>query len=228
MLRYHWVLANNSFKWERCSFITLYWVKSGSRKTKDADLLKVAPMCSIPTAPGSEDRKLTPAHQGVQSHFRNCVLQACSWQKQQRRSCCWSVIMLPPRPDIAPHVHSVSCWPGVWTEPVWGHSQSYRSQCSSCSEVCNVTVSNSRLSVLNGGLWAQGENNTAVILNYCRIRWSACTVGGAGGEEPAGDLRDMGLIPGLGRAPEGGHGNPLQHSCLESPYGQRSLVGYSL
>ena len=25
----------------------------------------------------------------------------------------------------------------------------------------------------------------------------------------------------------GGHGNPLQYSCLENPYGQRSLVGYS-
>ena len=36
-----------------------------------------------------------------------------------------------------------------------------------------------------------------------------------------------GLIPGLGRSPGGGHGNPLQYSCLESPHGQRSLVGYS-
>ena len=37
----------------------------------------------------------------------------------------------------------------------------------------------------------------------------------------------MGSIPGLGRSPEGGHGNPLQYSCLENPHGQRSLVGYS-
>ena len=29
------------------------------------------------------------------------------------------------------------------------------------------------------------------------------------------------------RAPGGGHGNPLQDSCLENPHGQRSLVGYS-
>ena len=28
---------------------------------------------------------------------------------------------------------------------------------------------------------------------------------------------DVGLIPGLGRSPGGGHGNPLQHSCLENP-----------
>ena len=29
-------------------------------------------------------------------------------------------------------------------------------------------------------------------------------------------------------SPGGGHGNPLQYSCLENPHGQRSLVGYSL
>ena len=33
----------------------------------------------------------------------------------------------------------------------------------------------------------------------------------------AGNLRDLGLIPGLGRSPGEGHGNPLQRSCLESP-----------
>ena len=32
-----------------------------------------------------------------------------------------------------------------------------------------------------------------------------------------GDIRDMGSIPGLGRSPGGGHGNPLQYSCLENP-----------
>jgi len=33
----------------------------------------------------------------------------------------------------------------------------------------------------------------------------------------AGNIRDLGLIPGLGRCPGGGHGNGLQHSCLENP-----------
>jgi len=33
----------------------------------------------------------------------------------------------------------------------------------------------------------------------------------------AGDRRDMGLIPGLGRSSGGGHGNPFQYSCLENP-----------
>ena len=31
-----------------------------------------------------------------------------------------------------------------------------------------------------------------------------------------GDVRDAGSIPGLGRSPGGGHGNPLKYSCLEN------------
>ena len=33
----------------------------------------------------------------------------------------------------------------------------------------------------------------------------------------AGDIRDPGLIPGSGKSPGGGLGNPLQYSCLENP-----------
>ena len=33
----------------------------------------------------------------------------------------------------------------------------------------------------------------------------------------AGDVRDVGSIPGSGRFPGGGHGNPFQYSCLENP-----------
>ena len=33
----------------------------------------------------------------------------------------------------------------------------------------------------------------------------------------AGAIRDMGLIPGWGRSPGGGNGNPLQYSCLKNP-----------
>ena len=43
----------------------------------------------------------------------------------------------------------------------------------------------------------------------------------------AGDIRDAGLIPGSGRSPGGGYGNPLQYSCLKNSHGQRSLLGYS-
>ena len=38
---------------------------------------------------------------------------------------------------------------------------------------------------------------------------------------------DLGSIPGLGRSPGGGHGNPHQYSCLENPHGQRRLAGCS-
>ena len=31
-----------------------------------------------------------------------------------------------------------------------------------------------------------------------------------------GDIKDVSLIPGSGRSPGGGHGNPLQYSCLEN------------
>ena len=33
----------------------------------------------------------------------------------------------------------------------------------------------------------------------------------------AGAIRNMSLIPGLGRSPAGGNGNPLQYSCLDNP-----------
>ena len=32
----------------------------------------------------------------------------------------------------------------------------------------------------------------------------------------AGNIKDVGLIPGFGKFPGGGHGNPLQYSCLEN------------
>ena len=40
----------------------------------------------------------------------------------------------------------------------------------------------------------------------------------------AGDIRDMGSIPGLGRCLGVGHGNTIWYSCLENLHGQRSLV----
>ena len=40
----------------------------------------------------------------------------------------------------------------------------------------------------------------------------------------AGDTGDVGLIPGSGRSPAVGNGNPLQYSCLEKFHGQRSMA----
>ena len=50
---------------------------------------------------------------------------------------------------------------------------------------------------------------------------------GSGSKESTVNSRDLGSIPELGRSPGGGHGNPLQYSCLENPHGQRSLVSCS-
>ena len=54
-------------------------------------------------------------------------------------------------------------------------------------------------------------------------------LGGTSYKEPACQcrrLRDSGSIPGLGKSPGGGNGNPLQYSCLGEFLGQRSLVGH--
>ena len=40
---------------------------------------------------------------------------------------------------------------------------------------------------------------------------------GSDGKESTCNAGDLGLIPGLGRSPGGGQGNPLQYSCLENP-----------
>ena len=51
--------------------------------------------------------------------------------------------------------------------------------------------------------------------------------GDSDGKESACSAGALGSIPGLGRSPGGGHGNPFQYSCLENPHGWRSLLGYS-
>ena len=51
--------------------------------------------------------------------------------------------------------------------------------------------------------------------------------GGSDGKESMCSVGDWGSIPGLGRSPGGGHGNPLWYSCLENPHEQKSLVGDS-
>ena len=50
---------------------------------------------------------------------------------------------------------------------------------------------------------------------------------GSDSKESACIAGELGSIPELGRSPGGGHGNPLQCSCLENPHGVMSMVGYS-
>jgi len=51
--------------------------------------------------------------------------------------------------------------------------------------------------------------------------------GGSNGKESACSAGALCLVPGLGRCPGGGHGNPLQYTCPENPHVQWSLAGYS-
>ena len=56
------------------------------------------------------------------------------------------------------------------------------------------------------------------FLNYLIILLDTYSFpGGSDGKESACKAGDAGLIPGLGRSPGEGNGNPLQYSCLENP-----------
>ena len=52
-------------------------------------------------------------------------------------------------------------------------------------------------------------------------------LGGSDSKESACNVGNLGSIPGLGRSPGEGYGNPLQYSCRENPHGQRILEGCS-
>ena len=55
--------------------------------------------------------------------------------------------------------------------------------------------------------------------NYWHIVGILGFPGRLDGKESACNAGDLGLIPGLGRSPGGGRGNPLQYSCLDTCYG---------
>ena len=46
------------------------------------------------------------------------------------------------------------------------------------------------------------------------------SAGSSDGKDSTYSAADLALIPGLGRPPGGGHGDPLQYSCLENPVGR--------
>ena len=66
--------------------------------------------------------------------------------------------------------------------------------------------------------WRRDRLATPVFLGFS---------GGSDGKESTRNAGDLGSIPGLGRSPGGGHGNPLQYSGLEYHHEQKSLAGYS-
>ena len=75
--------------------------------------------------------------------------------------------------------------------------------------------------------WRDGTDTEYLVCHSWNLKpGSLGFPGGSDGKESTRNAGDLGLIPRLGRS-HGGHGNPLQYSCLENPHGQRSLVGYS-
>ena len=73
-----------------------------------------------------------------------------------------------------------------------------------------------------GGKAEDGLNSMSLGLcfNYLWIKmglYYQVFPGGSDGKVSACNAGDLGLIPGLGRSPGEGNGNPLQYSCLENP-----------
>ena len=67
-------------------------------------------------------------------------------------------------------------------------------------------------------MWAYRLTFYSVPLTYLPILIPVLGfLGSSVGKESACNTEDPGSIPGLGRSPGGGHGNPLQYSCLENP-----------
>ena len=67
-----------------------------------------------------------------------------------------------------------------------------------------------------------------VNFTLCKLQLKNCNKyfpGGSDGKESACNAGGLGSIPGLGRSPGGGNGNPVQYSCLGKSLQQRSLVG---
>ena len=83
------------------------------------------------------------------------------------------------------------------------------------------------------------QNTLYVVPDPQFLRWLYCPVtcktqlqealfpGGSAVKYLPANAGDLSSVPGLGRSPGEGNGNPHQYSCLENPHGQRSLAGYS-
>ena len=80
-------------------------------------------------------------------------------------------------------------------------------------------ILNSALRVASTSLYLVREHDSAC--------WSTLAFPGGSDSKASAYNEDPGSIPGLGRSPGEGNGNPLQYSSLEKSHGQRSLVGYS-
>ena len=67
------------------------------------------------------------------------------------------------------------------------------------------------------GLGLLTDEGVTCVRNWACIQASQVALVVKNPPANAGDIRDVGSIPGSGRSPGGGHGDPLQYSCLENP-----------
>ena len=116
------------------------------------------------------------------------------------------------------HARAVLCAHGCGAarDQRWVHAaitlqgaQSLVPGCSACSErpVPTHPAQHTRSSSPSQSRGSEGKQAGVVYI----------TAKNSDGEESACSAGDAGLIPGSGRSPGGGRGNPLQHSCLENP-----------
>ena len=91
----------------------------------------------------------------------------------------------------------------ILCEPHFSNSTVSSREVGFCQDLAPMTqILNLGPTVSNHGLRNQGFPVALVVKNL---------------PADAGDIRDAGLIPGSGRSSGGGHGNPLQYSCMENP-----------
>ena len=86
-------------------------------------------------------------------------------------------------------------------------------------------VHTGRAEGLEGQLWGGGGETGRAAISP-RVREAGGFPGGSDSKESACNAGDLGLLPGSGRCPEGGHGSPFWYPCLENSM-DRSLVGNS-
>ena len=89
-----------------------------------------------------------------------------------------------------------------------------------------------KLVKLERGLWIRWlwciNVSFLILIGILGLHRLIILFGGSHSSESTCNAGDLGLIPGLGTFPGGGHGNWFQYFCLENPHGQRGLAGYSL